>query len=173
VYFRLLNSETLTLLMKGMSSTKINFWCKSDEEFRGIIEETAIGWQRLRKSPNSGTCIIPKVFHFIWLGSCLPEKFTPLIDSWKCRHSSWEVKIWSDADVEQLSLTNRHLFDLSMNFGMKSDILRYEILQKFGGVYVDIDYECIANIENLCTDCHFFAGLSNTGVLEVNNGLIG
>ena len=29
---------------------------------------------------------------------------------------------------------------------MKSDILRYEILYKYGGVYIDTDYECVTNI---------------------------
>jgi mannosyltransferase OCH1-like enzyme len=163
--------------MNDMSSEKNNFWCKSDEEFRGLIEETTLRWQRqLRRNVSAHGAtrlIIPKVFHFIWLGSNLPDEFLPMIGSWKCQHPLWEVRIWSDEDVEPLSLTNRHLFDSSANFGMKSDILRYEILQKFGGVYIDIDYECVANIENLCSDCQFFAGLSNTGVLEVNNGLIG
>jgi mannosyltransferase OCH1-like enzyme len=31
----------------------------------------------------------------------------------------------------------------------KSDILRYEVLHKLGGVYVDFDFLCLKNIEPL------------------------
>ena len=31
--------------------------------------------------------------------------------------------------------------------GEKSDIFRYEILYRFGGVYVDTDFECIKPFE--------------------------
>ena len=51
--------------------------------------------------------------------------------------------------------------------------MHFKILERFGGVYVDIDYECIRNIDDICNRCHFFAGLSNTSVIEINNGIIG
>jgi mannosyltransferase OCH1-like enzyme len=56
---------------------------------------------------------------------------------------------------------------------MKSDILRYEILYREGGIYIDIDYECLQSIENIINNCTFFAGLSSTSTLEISNGIIG
>ena len=53
-----------------------------------------------------------------------------------------------------------------------SDILRYEILYQYGGLYVDIDFECLKNFDPLLKGLNFFAGLSNTGVFEINNALI-
>jgi mannosyltransferase OCH1-like enzyme len=52
-------------------------------------------------------------------------------------------------DVKLMILKNQKAYSLAKNWGMKSDILRYEILQKFGGVYIDTDYECLQNI-GLC-----------------------
>ena len=52
-------------------------------------------------------------------------------------------------DVKSIILKNKKAYSLAKNWGMKSDILRYEILQKFGGVYIDTDYECLQNI-GLC-----------------------
>ena len=46
---------------------------------------------------------------------------------------------------------------------MKSDTLKY----KEGGVYINIDYECLQSIENIINSCKFFAGLSSTLVLTV------
>ena len=46
-------------------------------------------------------------------------------------------------------MRNKLAFSLAKNLGMKSDILRYEILMKYGGIYVDTDYECLKNIGRL------------------------
>ena len=48
-------------------------------------------------------------------------------------------------------------------------------MYRYGGVYVDVDYECIQPLDVLSTyNCSFFAGLSNnTSTLEINNGIIG
>ena len=48
--------------------------------------------------------------------------------------------------MKSLTLKNQKAYSMAKNWGMKSDILRYEILQKFGGVYIDTDYECVLNI---------------------------
>eukprot|EP00935_MAST-01C_sp_MAST-1C-sp1_P000620 g620.t1 len=41
-----------------------------------------------------------------------------------------------------LQLQNRQLFDATDDLRAKSDILRYEVLYRFGGVYVDSDLRC-------------------------------
>ena len=45
---------------------------------------------------------------------------------------------------------------------MKSDILQYEILNKEGGVYISIDYECLQSI--------WFARLSKNGIIGSISG---
>jgi mannosyltransferase OCH1-like enzyme len=64
-------------------------------------------------------------------------------------------------------------FDRATNVGMKSDVLRYEILWRYGGVYVDVDYECLENIDQLSDSSSFFCCFSNTTVVEINNGIFG
>lgn len=44
---------------------------------------------------------IPKILHFIWLGSKIPEQYGILINTWRMRHASWDVKLWTD-EGEQL-----------------------------------------------------------------------
>ena len=36
-----------------------------------------------------------------------------------------------------------------------ADFGRYMVLHRFGGVYVDLDYECLKNIEPLLDGCEF------------------
>jgi hypothetical protein len=47
------------------------------------------------------TTHIPRILHFIWLGSEIPEKYGILINTWRNSHSSWDVKLWTDVG-EQL-----------------------------------------------------------------------
>ena len=53
----------------------------------------------------------------------------------------------------------------------RSDILRLELLWRFGGVYTDTDFECLRSIEPLIEDVDFFIGLAKPG--RVNNALLG
>ena len=39
---------------------------------------------------------IPKIFHFIWLGSELPVVYNNFIDSWRLHHPQWIFNIWND-----------------------------------------------------------------------------
>lgn len=126
----------------------------------------------LNSSNSSSQNAIPKILHFIWLGSPLPAKFHRIIDHWRDIHPTWRICMWTDTEVADMTLENQEAFLKAGNFGKKSDILRYEILLRMGGVYVDVDYECLLPIDTLCDTSSFFAGLANTRALEVNNGLI-
>ncbi|CAM9921456.1 unnamed protein product [Discosporangium mesarthrocarpum] len=115
----------------------------------------------------------PRIIHHIWLGSPLPAKYMRLRQTWGDMHVGWQLRLWTDDDVEGLHLKNQQAFDAAPNFGEKSDIMRYEILHQHGGLYVDVDFLCLGAFDSLHKCFHFFAGLSNTGTFELNNGLIG
>jgi len=115
---------------------------------------------------------IPKIIHHIWLGSPLPERFKPLIGTWKKHHPTWKHMLWTDKEVEKFGLINKKLFMKCNNYGLKSDIARYEILARFGGFYADIDLECLKPLDILHQTYHFYACLfPNQSILA--NGVIG
>ena len=60
-------------------------------------------------------------------------------------------------------------------FVEKSDILRYAILLRDGGVYADTDFECLRSLDLLHDrlNCALYVGLSNTGTVELNIGILG
>ncbi len=50
------------------------------------------------------------------------------------------------------------------------------MLNRFGGLYVDVDMECLRPHDALhatSSGCSFYAGFSHTGTVELNNGVIG
>ncbi len=115
---------------------------------------------------------IPKKLHQIWIGGPLPKKFQGLIETWKKKHPDWEYKLWTDQDLENFKFTMcRKAFNQVASIGAKADILRYEILYQFGGVYVDIDFECIRPLDVLVNAHSFFTSLGDQTYIA--NSVIG
>jgi mannosyltransferase OCH1-like enzyme len=118
---------------------------------------------------------IPKIIHQIWLGSPFPYEYKKYQESWRKHHPDWEYKLWTDAEVSNLTLTNQDLYDASLNYGEKSDILRYELLYRYGGLYVDVDFECLQPLDLLHHCYDFYIGIQplDTGYSQLGIGLIG
>lgn len=89
---------------------------------------------------------IPKIIHQIWLGN----KYKPPIEwmqTWKEKHPDWEYKLWTDEDVKNLPMKCRRAFDLQpKDYVYQSDVLRYEILFRYGGIFIDADSTCLKKI---------------------------
>lgn len=122
---------------------------------------------------NYNNVRIPKKIHWIWLGSPLPPQFKKYQESWIKYHPDWEFKIWKDEDFEIFNLVNYQAYKKAKNWGEKSDICRYEILYRYGGLYIDTDFECLKPFDILHHICDFFVGISYEKELLLYNGLIG
>ncbi len=138
------------------------------------LKEFALSYEKNKANINKEfDNKIPKIIHQIWIGpNPLPEKFKWMIESWKKFHPNWKYKLWTNEDLKNFNLINKTAFDSSKNWGQKSDILRYEILNKLGGVYVDIDFECLKNFDILHDSFEFYCGLL-CETDHIANGIIG
>ncbi len=148
-----------------------NCWFENDREifakFAALYEAKHPG-----KIEPSDELLIPKTIHQIWVGGPLPQKYKGIKQSWKRLHPNWEYKLWTDADVKDLDMQNRELYNQATNIGQKADILRCEILNQFGGVYVDMDFECLKPLDELHYLYTFYTGLNHVRTVELANGLI-
>lgn len=115
---------------------------------------------------------IPKIIHQIWLGGEMPQKYKEFAKSWKKYHPDYQYKLWTDKDVNDIFITRRNLFDKATNLGMKSDILRYEILKQYGGIYVDTDFECIKPLDTFGY-LDFYTGVGYDTEVQLYIALIG
>lgn len=125
-------------------------------------------------APDNASYKIPKIIHMIWLGSPLPDFAKRMIASWKELHPTWEIRLWTDAELINFPLINQEAFDRTKNFGKKSDIWRYEILERFGGMYADCDFECIRSFDEIHQTADFYTGIGDgRGKPKFLNGIIG
>jgi mannosyltransferase OCH1-like enzyme len=77
-------------------------------------------------------------------------------------------------DMRYLVLRNREAFTKrAQNYGEKSDIARYEVLNEIGGLYVDTDFECLRSFADFHHCCDFYTSASHTKEFYLYNGLIG
>ncbi len=77
--------------------------------------------------------MIPKIIHHVWIG----DKIRPAVFDYRIIYPKWEVKTW--ATIEKPVTGN--LISECPNVGLAADILRLEVLYRYGGLYVDIDVE--------------------------------
>ncbi|MCE5294224.1 MAG: hypothetical protein LLF94_06380 [Chlamydiales bacterium] len=105
---------------------------------------------------------IPKIIHQIWLGpKPIPHYYWGYRDSWKKCNPDWEYVFWTDKEVEEFDFELKDLYNRTPNWGEKSDILRAELLDRFGGLYVDTDFECLKGFSELNLKYDFYAGLES------------
>jgi mannosyltransferase OCH1-like enzyme len=97
---------------------------------------------------------IPKIIHFIWIGNNIPEKYLEYIETWIRYNPDYYFCLWNDNNIPKL--VNQELFDNANNYAMKVDILRYELVYFLGGIYIDCDFLCIKNIDNLINNLDNF-----------------
>ena len=104
---------------------------------------------------------IPLVIHQIWLGPERPPLYT--IESCRRFNPAWLHVLWTEENLPPMA--NRKVFDaFDRTWYAKADILRYEVLHRFGGVYVDADQLCLRSFDDLVnTGEDFFAGYQNLG----------
>lgn len=102
--------------------------------------------------------MIPRTIHQIWIG----PKPAPraMMETWRRNHPEWEYRLWNESTIE-FPLRNQAQFDAIRNLGGKADILRYEILHRHGGIYVDADLTSLKPLDDSFLQPPFFAAFEN------------
>ncbi len=102
---------------------------------------------------------IPKKIHQTWFSGPVPAGYHAWQRSWQEHHPQWEYKLWTLDDVRALDLRARDVFEHATSIATKADIARYEILYHEGGLYVDMDMECLKPFDIFHHCCDLYAPL--------------
>jgi mannosyltransferase OCH1-like enzyme len=76
-------------------------------------------------------------------------------------------------DATSLVFDNKDMYDAAINYGEKSDILKWEIVYRFGGVYVDIDFQALKPLDPLHNRYDFYTGMQplDTNMVQLGAAL--
>jgi len=141
------------------------------EQWTALAERYDV-W-RTRTQPLESIYRVPKKLHQIWIGGPLPAEYNLWTRSWREHNPSWEYKLWTEQDILSFGLRNEKAFCISPSYGVKTDIARYEILERLGGVYADTDLECLKPIKYIVDRCSFFAGTFFSEAPQIGNTIMG
>lgn len=91
--------------------------------------------------------MIPKTIHQTWRDRSIPAYLRPFQASWRIHHADWEYRLWTDLDNRALIAEHYPWFlacyDAYECEIQRVDAARYFILHRYGGLYVDLDFECL------------------------------
>ena len=115
--------------------------------------------------------MIPRVFHQVWVGTePLPEEYRRYQQTWLEHNPGWELRVWTDENLPP-DFERKEVYDLLRQPAERSDMLIFEVLYKYGGVYTDTDFECLRSIEPLLEGVDIFCAYSHPD--RLNNAIMG
>lgn len=106
--------------------------------------------------------MIPKIIHQIFLNDDIPTEYVEYINKWKsmypdCIHILWNKQLVEEKFKDELKLIE-DIYYGDYHPVLKGDILRFMIIAKYGGLYVDCDIEPIKHMDDYFFDYDFFSG---------------
>ena len=107
---------------------------------------------------------IPRIIHQIYEDPAgPPANLLNIAESWKEKHPDWEYRFWNRQMINNFIETTCPdflAFYQSFPFNVQRwDAIRYLILYHIGGLYADLDYECIRPLGVLLTDSSCCMGM--------------
>jgi hypothetical protein len=86
-----------------------------------------------------------------------------LTQTWREHHPGWQYRLWTDSDCRAL-IENRARWFLPIYDGypepiMRVDAFRYFLMFHLGGIYVDLDFECLRPMDVLVRGARVLCGL--------------
>lgn len=99
--------------------------------------------------------MIPKIIHQIWFQGekNIPEHLKVFHQHWIEKNPTFEVKVWDETtiDKEIAAYSDEEVRNMYANYRymiQKIDLAKYIILYKYGGIYIDMDMDCIQGISD-------------------------
>ena len=120
----------------------------------------------------------PKILHQIFLqegrNSSL-DRYSDALSSCRALHPDWQHNIWTDENsTEFIQEHYPALFNSYEHYKQsiqRANILRYALLEHYGGVYLDLDVTCLSPLDDLLhlpwlTPGAYPAGVNNAFILS-------
>ena len=120
--------------------------------------------------------MIDKVIHLIWLQGFnkLPDRYNIILNNNKNVLYDYEFKYWDDNSIRDLLTTYYktlyNIYDSCDIYQGKSDIARYCIIHKYGGIYVDVDFKFYKKIDIFLNKNFICIGFNK---FKIMNGFFG
>ena len=105
--------------------------------------------------------IIPKKIHYCWFGNTeIPKQFSDNIETWKKYCPDYEFIRWSEDNYDiTKNLYMKQAYE-AKKWGFVPDYARLDIINTYGGIYLDTDVELLKSLDELLS-YDFFCGFES------------
>lgn len=115
--------------------------------------------------------MIPKKIHYCWFGlGDMPELAQRCIASWHKFMPDWEYKLWNEENFDVNSTPYTKEAYTAGKYAFVSDYVRLWVLERAGGLYLDVDFEVYKPFDDLLKH-PAFAGFEGSKHLPVMMGV--
>lgn len=118
--------------------------------------------------------MMPHIVHYCWIGGApLPPLVEECIASWHQFMPDWQFMRWDESnfDIAAAPLYVRQAYE-ARKFAFVSDYVRLWALEKFGGLYMDVDFMVYRPFDDLMDKYPAFAGYEGSKRKPVMQGVI-
>ena len=100
-----------------------------------------------------GKSSVTELAHFIWISDHPPPPvYQQCFNSFTRLHPYWKIKLWLNKDVDKIISESKYDFNKYTSFINRYNFIKYHILAKEGGWFVDMDIQWKLPIDQIYTD---------------------
>ena len=81
--------------------------------------------------------MIPRLLHFVWIGSELPSWAARNIAQWRRLNAGWEIRVHDESSLLPCLVEK---YSQVSSWCARADLIRYSVLLQHGGWYFDVDF---------------------------------
>lgn len=113
--------------------------------------------------------MINKTIHYCWFGSEMPLLYQECIKTWEKNLTSFSIQRWDETNLPKEAELAWHYIK-NKQYAFASDYARLYLLERYGGIYMDADFEVIKDFTPLL-DSQVFLGYEKDD--RPTNGIMG
>ncbi len=99
---------------------------------------------------------IPKVIHYCWFGGNeMPKEFVQYMESWKRYCPDYEIIRWDESNYDVTKNSYMYAAYKDKKWAYVSDYARVDIVNRYGGIYMDTDVELVKSLDILLREKAF------------------
>lgn len=118
---------------------------------------------------------IPRIIHQTWQNADIPAAYRGFQMNWMRHHPDHAYRLWTDADIDRM-VAEEFSELLPVYRGYRApisrvDLGRYLILLRHGGVYADLDCDCLRPLAPLLDGAEFVIGVEPDSHLALDKAV--
>ena len=90
--------------------------------------------------------MIPKIIHYVWVGSPFPDGYRGFLKSWKDTNPDYQFIFWNEDNIDFTVPAILELYR-AKKYNKVSDLVRHKAILEMGGIYLDTDFQVFKSLD--------------------------